>query len=398
LKTMRSENGNESDAGTDGAATTAKGANKKLEQSLEAPDFPESYGQDRCRIMARDPFWVHAYWEVSEDTLVRAKGELEDHWEDHKRILRVHSMPNEVGGSEATQPPGFFDIEVGEHALSWYIHVGIPSRAYRVDVGVLTDNGLFYPLASSNRVTTPPEKMSEEVAWASIPEEAREAHDVSGSAPVTEVSDASVGSDLPSGGNQTVGLKEQEHRQGTVAEEPPSSRCQPAAPRAPMTPPRAPHKRIAGGPPKAEAPEGGSFVMEQPMQNSSPGAWMTSPGARPTSPGARGAKGQKERDFWFVLDTELIVSGATEPDAHVTIQGVPVQLRPDGTFTVRFQLPDGVQEIPVIAVSRDGISEREITPTVTRDTERRSKDSDSGSDLEHDEAKTDQPTENRPAG
>ena len=80
-------------------------------------------------------------------------------------------------------------------------------------------------------------------------------------------------------------------------------------------------------------------------------------------------KGQKERGFWFVLDAELIVYGATAPDASVTVQGRPVKLRPDGSFTLRFALPDGVQRIDATAVSADGLEERSIVPTVTRTTE-----------------------------
>jgi hypothetical protein len=78
--------------------------------------------------------------------------------------------------------------------------------------------------------------------------------------------------------------------------------------------------------------------------------------------------GAKERKFWLVVDCELIVYGATEPDAKVTVQGKPIQLRPDGTFTLRYALPDGQQVIPVKAVSSDDIEERVITPTVTRQT------------------------------
>lgn len=77
---------------------------------------------------------------------------------------------------------------------------------------------------------------------------------------------------------------------------------------------------------------------------------------------------QKERGFWFIVNTELVVYGATQPDATVTIQGKPVSLRPDGTFSVRFALPDGEQVIPVTAQSADGVEERTITPTVTRTT------------------------------
>lgn len=79
---------------------------------------------------------------------------------------------------------------------------------------------------------------------------------------------------------------------------------------------------------------------------------------------------KKDRKFWFVLDCELIVYGATEPDAKVTMQGKNIQLRPDGTFTLRFALPDGKLTLDARAESSDGIEEREITPIVTRKTQR----------------------------
>jgi hypothetical protein len=77
----------------------------------------------------------------------------------------------------------------------------------------------------------------------------------------------------------------------------------------------------------------------------------------------------RARGFWFRLGTELIVYGATEPDAKVTLQGRPISLNPDGTFSVRFALPDGEQVIPATAESKDGTEKRTITPTVTKKTE-----------------------------
>ncbi|MCM8800514.1 MAG: DUF4912 domain-containing protein [Candidatus Omnitrophica bacterium] len=76
----------------------------------------------------------------------------------------------------------------------------------------------------------------------------------------------------------------------------------------------------------------------------------------------------KERKFWLVVNTELIVYGATEPDATVYVQGRKIQLRPDGTFSLRFALPDGKQVIPVRGVSADKLEERTITPIVTKET------------------------------
>lgn len=80
---------------------------------------------------------------------------------------------------------------------------------------------------------------------------------------------------------------------------------------------------------------------------------------------------KRERGFWFVVNTELIVYGATEPDAKVTVQGKAIGLRQDGTFSLRFSLPDGKQVIPVEATSHDGIETRCITPIVTRKTDRK---------------------------
>jgi hypothetical protein len=76
----------------------------------------------------------------------------------------------------------------------------------------------------------------------------------------------------------------------------------------------------------------------------------------------------RERKFWFQLDAELIVYGATEPKARVTLQGEPVKLRPDGTFTMRFSLPDSRQILPAVATSPDGVEERTIILAVERNT------------------------------
>jgi hypothetical protein len=78
----------------------------------------------------------------------------------------------------------------------------------------------------------------------------------------------------------------------------------------------------------------------------------------------------RQRGFHFWLECELIIYGGTEPDAKVTMQGRPVQLRPDATFTLRYGLPDGKFIFDCHAASADGIEERMITPVVSRNTER----------------------------
>jgi hypothetical protein len=75
---------------------------------------------------------------------------------------------------------------------------------------------------------------------------------------------------------------------------------------------------------------------------------------------------EKERGFRLWVAAELIIYGATEPDARLTVQGKEMKLRGDGSFSMRFALPDGKIEIPVTAVSADRIEERTIETSVDK--------------------------------
>ncbi len=79
-------------------------------------------------------------------------------------------------------------------------------------------------------------------------------------------------------------------------------------------------------------------------------------------------KPELAKKFWLVADCELILYGATEPDAFVTVSGRKVNLNPDGTFSMRFALPDGIVDLPVKAMSKDETDSREIDIKVTRAT------------------------------
>ena len=83
-----------------------------------------------------------------------------------------------------------------------------------------------------------------------------------------------------------------------------------------------------------------------------------------TSSGMNG----RRRGFSFELEAELIVYGATEPGANVTLQGEPIRLRSDGTFTVRYGLPNCRQLIPATAKSADGAEQRTVILAIERNT------------------------------
>jgi hypothetical protein len=78
---------------------------------------------------------------------------------------------------------------------------------------------------------------------------------------------------------------------------------------------------------------------------------------------------EQPRGFWFNINAELIIYGATEPDARVTLAGRPIRLRPDGTFSFRFALPDGQYELPAVAVSADGTDGRKADLAFSRSTD-----------------------------
>jgi hypothetical protein len=77
---------------------------------------------------------------------------------------------------------------------------------------------------------------------------------------------------------------------------------------------------------------------------------------------------RQNRGFAFSVDAELIIYGSTQPNAHVTLAGEPVKIRPDGSFTIRQGMPDKRQVLPVVANSGDGVEQRTIVLAIERNT------------------------------
>ncbi|MCU0650634.1 MAG: DUF4912 domain-containing protein [Candidatus Omnitrophica bacterium] len=261
-------------------------------------DLPGGYGKDRMILQVRDPWWLHAYWEVTLATWESLKQRFKDIFFGAKKTLRVYDVSHIVfNGNNAHR---YFDIELGHDANNWYIDAGGPGRSWCVDYGLKLPNGEFVTILRSNTVQTPLDGPS----WETDEE--------------WMVPDEMFGRLYGMGfgmGHTSVGKAWQERMK----------------------------KALFSG------------ILASPGITSA-----ASPVKKPLG---------KERKFWLVVDCELIVYGATEPDAAVTVQGKPIRLRPDGTFTLRYSLPDGKQVIPVQAVSSDQIETRTITPTVSRQTQ-----------------------------
>lgn len=260
-------------------------------------ELPSGYGEDKMVLQTRDPWWIHAYWEVLPHTLNRLREQLGNAFFSAKIILRVYDISHVV--FDGTNAHRTFDIEINPYVNNWYIDTGGPGRSWCVDLGLKLSAGEFIKIVRSNTVYTPIEGPSwiTDEEWM-VPE---------------EIFARLYGMGFGLGQSSPVGKAWQE---------------------------RIRRELFSGV--------------------------LASPGI--TSLASPVKKIPRERRFWLVVNTELIVYGATEPDANVTIQGRPIKLRQDGTFSLRFALPDGKQVIPVVATSCDGVETRSITPIVIKET------------------------------
>jgi hypothetical protein len=259
-------------------------------------DLPSGYGKDRIVVMVRDPYWLHAYWELTRQAVSRAEAALGQEWHGAKPILRLLDVTTH--DTTSTAEAIVRDIEIHGGCNNWYIDVHNPPRSYRVDIGYLSRHGQFYVLARSNVVSTPRAGISDTIDenWADI--DAKKADRIYA---------------MSGGFDPTMSSLELKQ------------------------------------------------LFEERLRRPLGSPSITSFGSGAMLP-------TKQRKFWFQIDAELIVYGATEPNARVTLQGEPVKLRPDGTFTMRFSLPDSRQIIPAVAASADGVEERTIVLAVERNT------------------------------
>lgn len=124
----------------------------RLPRTLPA-DLPYQYDQDKIVLQVRDPWWVHAYWEVRASTLERLRNEFKDAFFRAKRILRVYDVSHII--FNGTNAHRFFDIQINELANNWYIDTGGPGRSWCLDLGLLLPSGRFIIVVRSNTVQTP---------------------------------------------------------------------------------------------------------------------------------------------------------------------------------------------------------------------------------------------------
>ena len=124
-------------------------------------ELDEAYGETEMRVLVRDPEWVFAYWEVSEEERRSAN------FENKAPAIRWYDVTDlaEFTGDNAHR---VFDTEVNHMARCWYQKMPESGRMWVAEIGAYEADGSFTPIARSRTTGTPPRGMAAErtkLAW-----------------------------------------------------------------------------------------------------------------------------------------------------------------------------------------------------------------------------------------
>lgn len=136
--------------------------------------------RDRVVLMVRDPYWLHAHWELTRQSVERAQAAMAEHWHTARPVLRLLQL--EKPGTTNTTEKLVRDIPIHGGVRNWYIDVLDPPKHYRVEIGYLSNEGRFHSLGRSNAVTTPRPGTSEAVDenWTDVAENCEKIYAMSG--------------------------------------------------------------------------------------------------------------------------------------------------------------------------------------------------------------------------
>lgn len=146
------------------AATPASAA----KEPAAAKALPLGPTKDRVLLMVPDPYWLHAYWELTTQSMQRAEAALRQDWHGAKQVIRLFDVTSQDTTSTSETP--IRDIFIHPGCNNWYIDVPQPPRTYRADIGYVSRRGDFFVLARSNQVTPPKAGSTEaiDVGWTDL--------------------------------------------------------------------------------------------------------------------------------------------------------------------------------------------------------------------------------------
>jgi hypothetical protein len=119
----------------------------------ELTELPSSYGQTRLTLMGIDPFWIHAYWEVTPHDHEVVMAQLGSERASADWALRFYDVTYiDFNGTNAHS---YFDQPVDLAAGSWYVNLWSSEKTYCADIGARGPTGRFESACRSNFVRTP---------------------------------------------------------------------------------------------------------------------------------------------------------------------------------------------------------------------------------------------------
>jgi hypothetical protein len=118
---------------------------------LDLEELPETYGIDECEVLYKDPWWVFAYWEVTDGGMDAARAQLGPSAGSARLVLRLFTTLQRDGETQRE----VHDIDLhGRHGRRYLPSVK-PGSHLRVAVGLLSQEGYFAPIAHSSLQRVP---------------------------------------------------------------------------------------------------------------------------------------------------------------------------------------------------------------------------------------------------
>jgi hypothetical protein len=311
-------------------------------------ELPGGYGKSRIVLLPRDPQWAYTYWDISnkqKEELRRQGGQ--------QLTLRIYDVTE--FDFTTRSPHTVQEYLSDELAREWYLPIPVSNRDYVTEIGYRCWDGRWLMLARSAPVHIPPVYPSDWVEDVFVTVDWEQ--DLAGQA-IDELAQVHL------------------HQKGVKPEE--NDLYQRVFELAKAAEFRRVDGSIFGSMHHIPIPVNHEQVISSHIFPSGigrefavnvSGLNMSGIGMNMSGVGfGASLPPEKPRKFWLIADAELIIHGATEPDANLTIAGRPVKLQPDGTFRFQMSFPDGVIDYPIEAVAVDGEQTRSIQMKFTRET------------------------------
>jgi hypothetical protein len=302
-------------------------------------ELPDSYGTGRLFLVARDPHWLFAYWDLSGQQMADYRRQASD----GRLVLRLF---------EKNHPAPIQELTLHPDSRNWYLPVNKAATTYHGELGFWRHDGSFHVISRSRETATPPDAVSADqtARFATIPIDI----------PFSELLQIIRGHL-----RQGERLAEAMHR---LQREGFKFPFKVGVEFGPWTAEQAAElERMLGGD-VLRRMQVGSFEITEWLRRRLQEELSSGMFSAFSPAGASWAGAQPQRGFWLAVNAELIIYGATEPDAKVTIDGKPVKLRSDGTFSFHHTFPDGQYRLPIVAVSAKGDDERAVALQFERTT------------------------------